>query len=249
MAESILCFTRAFTKLLVRSGQVLGNQTVTLNLSIESWYFISKRLGNNIDLEYKTTRTKTKQNITHPNLSLESKKLVTYKETITARSPEGYDAFRELFSSTAGIGVRKRHPPTKTVGNVNLNPSHLQETDTVHMCDVDPSYLMDDLNAPINFIQLQYDHRLRECKLIIKCYAFMANSHNCATYETRRQSHGLPTNTNIDCDLRVGLNLRLDGLPWVIDQIDRINGSVQISRRRTNERRQITISEARQAVL
>jgi hypothetical protein len=162
MAESILCFTRAFTKLLVRSGQVLGNQTVTLNLSIESWYFISKRLGNNIDLEYKTTRTKTKQNITHPNLSLESKKLVTYKETITARSPEGYDTFRELFSSTAGIGVRKRHPPTKTVGNVNLNPSHLQETDTVHMCDVDPSYLMDNLNAPINFIQLQYDHRLRE---------------------------------------------------------------------------------------
>jgi hypothetical protein len=226
MAESILGFTRAFTKLLVRSGQVLGKQTETLNVSVKSWYFLSKRLGDNIDLEYKTTMPKTKQNITHANLSLQSKKLITCKETINARSPEGYDAFRELFSSSPGIGVRKRHPPTKTVGNVNLNLSHLQETDTVHMCDVDPSYLMDDLNAPINFIQLQYDHRLCECKLIVKCYAFMANSRNSAVYDELRQRQGLPSLMNVESDLRVGLHLRLDVLSWVILQIDRANGSV-----------------------
>ena len=52
-----------------------------------------------------------------------------------ANTQASFDAARTIFSSLLGIGVRKRHPSLRTIGDVARNPVSLQIDDTIYMCD------------------------------------------------------------------------------------------------------------------
>jgi len=109
-------------------------------MSREFFSYLKHRLTPFVDcVTVKRSSSQVKQDITHPNLSLESSQTTSIKHSIFASSQSGFNALRTVFSSNLGIGVRKQHPPLHTIGDHLRNPAALQLHDSINICDVDLS--------------------------------------------------------------------------------------------------------------
>jgi hypothetical protein len=136
------------------------------------------------DVSVKSVLSYPKQCITHPNLSLESKRVPSCRTTFVASTKTGLKSFRELVSNNIGVGVKRTFPPLSTVGNRQRNPDRLRKEYTVNMVDVgmgvnDLDYVEEwfDPDAGLseqytnhswkNSVRLIFDHRVRECRMAI----------------------------------------------------------------------------------
>lgn len=94
-------------------------------ISHEYVSFITHQLsgvGTEGEVTITAKKNKSKQTISHPNLSLESKRLSTIHKTFTASTIAGFNVFRNVMSSNFGVGVKKKAPPLYTEGDRSLNP-------------------------------------------------------------------------------------------------------------------------------
>lgn len=88
------------------------------------------------DVTVKSVASSPKQCITHPNLSLESKRVPSRRTTFATSTMTGLKSIRELVSNNIGVGVKRTFPPLSTVGNRQRNPDRLKQEYTVNMVDV-----------------------------------------------------------------------------------------------------------------
>jgi hypothetical protein len=241
MCESVFQLTKANQRLMVKAGQIKSCGHTAIAMGMESWAFISSRLGQCTSLFVPARKSRTKQSITNANLSLASSQQTTTKYTYKANAIDQYNIIRNLMSSVAGAGVKKRHTPSKS-----NNMLTLQKSDTVHMCDVDPSDFTDIENKS-NFMQLQYDSCQRECKLSIKCHPFIASNAQSSAFDEFKHRNEIDWGNEFT--ISPGANLELDGALWVVETVDNLNDTVIVKKRRGEERRSISVQEATNALL
>jgi hypothetical protein len=184
IAEGLQHLSRVYTGLLTKVGRVPHMAHVKFHLPSEIWGYLVRRASTvsfDDDIKIGNSISRTKQCIIHLNLSLVTAVLPSPRQYIRAISCSGFYALRKILPGI-GIGVKKRHPPISSIGKGRSNISDLQSYDTINICDVSPSDLLqyneceqvgstdEELNtAKPSMIQFVYDRRLHECRLSIRC--------------------------------------------------------------------------------
>ena len=224
-------------RLLTRMGRMGGRVTDKVKMSRESWEFILRCLiqqDHGDYLEHETEHPPVKQTISHPNLSLETARVITTQKSARTSSREGVDVFRSVFCRNIGVGVKKKHPPVALIGT-RFNPRELEPMDTIDMIHIDlPEadavqhrdwFDGDFLNNRSswrrgNFITLSYDSRLCECCMAIKCTAMIANC-NVPRVHTFLAENEITWPEETAGEVRTGLILFVDRQVWRVMQINR----------------------------
>ena len=145
-------------------------------------------------MEIKQSTQKTKQCVTHSNLSVETAVLPTRKVTIRVRTSNDFCTTRQIFHSGYGTGVRKKFPPIKDKDIRALNPSCLRHGDTINVTDAPlDNYSEEDTtgwfdpnasdtanytNPNRNFIRWVFNNRSQTCRVSMKFCAVMVGACN-----------------------------------------------------------------------
>ena len=237
--EFLLSECQISQELLTKSGKLASSVSKTTTMSREKAVWLQSQLAS-VDTNQQLT-VKTKQCISHSNLSLEAAILPTTKITIRASSTADFDELRQLFHSGYGTGVRKKFPPIKDLALRMLNPSCLHRGDTINVTDAPlDHYDIDDTSgwfdndatqteqytAPNrNFIRWVYNSRSRACRVTMKCCAVVAGACNAAFLKDLLDRIQLewgerPIPRAPGHSLYVGQAIEIDGFPWQIQQLE-----------------------------
>ncbi len=236
--EFLLAECQLSQDLLTKSGKLASSVSKTTPMSREKAEWLQSQLAS-VDTNQQSTG-RTKQCISHSNLSIEAAVLPTTKITIRACSSADFNELRELFHSGYGTGVRKKFPPIKDLALRNLNPSRLRHGDTINVSDA-PLYNYSiedtsgwfDANAAQtehytrpnrNFIRWVYNSRSRSCRVTMKCCAVVAGACNAAFLNKMLDRIEIDWGERpITCTpgnaLYVGQAIEIDGFPWRIQQL------------------------------
>ena len=198
--ESKFRINRMGQKLLTNMRNIGGIDRASEFMSRGTWINIVSDLSNLcpslIPKEQADAICKqTKQVVIHGTLSLESKHLPTRQVCITTRNSTQLATLWSYFSSTFGVGIRKRVSSLKYADIVD-GISYLQCGDIIHMVDIDLSSQEDAsldeawLSAEAvhtetvyqphhNFIRLKYDTCIHQLTLTFKALALNAKKLWC----------------------------------------------------------------------
>lgn len=190
----------------------------------------------------KSFNTRSRQNISHPNFSLQTELLKTRKTVIRVVSSEGFDKVSMIFHGGFGNGIRKKFPSLIERTNNTKNPVHLKNGDVVNVLNCplhdyhshDTSDWFDrdaaSYNLPLNkgsfldsgrnFLRWVYNNRERTCNFTIKCTPI--NVGKCTAPIITSLLDQVKANWNVGSDPRlpVGTNIEIDYDVWVVQSVD-----------------------------
>ena len=266
-------------KLLTKVGKIGGTATYTGAFSKAEWcHLIRCLVGLDESLRPPPSAVQCKkisQAILHGNLSLETKKVPTTRTSITIRTPSQFAALRRCFSSSIGVGVKKR-PPNNTDINEGRSTFDLQQADIVNMVDVNLEGLEDDaenndwfpedatqlhqyFHNQRNYVRLRYDFRLREIRITIKAMAINIGKCDAEPVMNFLASNNIPwghDHGDDDCvqvndDLRPRRGVVIENEMWMISHVNIRLNSVVLVRPDLELGKTITVSlaEAREGLL
>ena len=257
VTEMKFSINRMANKLLTNMRNIGGTERLTEFMSRGTWCSLLAELGSKdaslIPREGTNAVIKdTKQVLVKGNLSLESKRLPTRQVSITARTPTQLANLRSYFSSTFGIGIRKRPPSLRAADNGD-GISNLQRGDIIHWVDVDLSNDVDQSNADgwlserlatdgtayqpqRNFIRLKFDTRTRQFTLAFRALAL--NAGNCGAEVVREfmtaNAIDWYNDDNIEHthpELTPHRGVMYRGGVWIIDGVNMSQGTFQMHAR------------------
>ena len=238
--EFLLSECQTSQELLIKSGKLATSVSKTTTMSREKACWLQSRLAS---VEIKQSTKKTKQCVSHSNLSIETAVLPTRHVTIRVRTSNDFRITRQIFHSGYGTGVRKKFTPIKDKDIRALNPSCLRRGDTINVTDAPlENYSEEDTtgwfdpnasdttnytNPNRNFIPWVFNHRSRTCRVSMKCCAVVVGACNAHflddmldSIENEWGERPIPRQPIVVHLLYIGQAVEVDGFPWQIRDID-----------------------------
>lgn len=241
---------RAQKQLLTKFGMVGGYTSIKFPMDHTCFNWLKKRIlelgGDNFIVEHPTRNAK--DSILYANLSYRTILAESNKVIIKSINLLAVDTMRSLVSQVFGIGLKKQKVKTALINNADHNPSALQNSDTVHMLDVDLTVHADAEDRDTwlaNYVEdrdeyynttfrqrlrMEYDIRLSEFRLGVKGVALNAGVCRAERYLAYRANADNTWRSEVvhylNGSLYTTMSVEFDGDIWIVDTVDLPNDRV-----------------------